>query len=106
MLPNWIKFAIDARVHRELFYRLLNDGQLQSERAGFLRGESTRFAYEAGKENPRIAVPLLLLGDSELEEFFIEGQQASKADNSGPELGDMVYLTAEEGFSSGWYEVR
>lgn len=106
MLPDWIKLAIDARVHRELFYRLMDDGQLETDRAEFHRAESARFAFDAGKERPGISMPPLLVGDEELESFFERGQKVAQPDSSEPEFGDLVYLTPEEGFFPGWYELH
>jgi hypothetical protein len=105
MLPGWIKLAIDARVHRELFYRLMDDGQLETDCAEFHRAESARFAFGAGKERPGIPMPPILVGDDELESFFERGQKIAQPDKSEPELGELVFLTHDEEFFPGWYEL-
>lgn len=87
MLPRWLDLALDARIHREHLYLLLDAGKLHTPEFDNHRLESTRLADEAGYLAPTIPMPALLSGDDELEEFFLYGQGRWKNDcrcRSGP----------------------
>lgn len=74
MLPLWFNLALDARIHREHLYLLLNADKLGTPEFNNRRHESARLAEDAGYAAPTIPTPPLLNGDEELEEFFRLGQ--------------------------------
>lgn len=106
MLPDWFKLALDARIHREHLYLLLDADKLGTREFDKRRFESTGLAREAGYAAPTIPMPALLSGDDELEEFFRAGQEQWRSEQSGPTAGDLVYLGPEEGLLPGIYELR